>query len=291
MAAMAWASRSPPGFSVLRLLAYESCRYDRLHWHRLICGRESEKNMSASTIEAVLGTCPGLQDLGRELAAQIAAVSRVIDVAGNTILSRQGAVPDALHYLLDGQVALTQTAGGSNAVIDVVHPVSSLALASVVADEPHIMTAQAMRPSRLLEIEAAPLRGMINTRPSLAISMLRGLSDDVHAATRQVLDLKLRNSAQRLGCYLLSLAGDSAEAPVELRLPYQKRLLAARLGCRYENLSRAFAMLRAFGVETHGGRVILHDLEQLAAFAGPDVALVAHPIESAAEAFSRAFEL
>ena len=260
-------------------------------YRRSARGCEIEKKMSASTIESVLGDCPGLQDLGKELAAQIASISRIIEVASNTVLSRQGAAPEALHYLLEGQVALTQTAAGSNAVIDVVHPVSSLALASVVADEPHIMMAQAMKPSTLLEIPAGPLRSMMDTRPSLAITMLRGLSVDIHSATRQVLDLKLRNSAQRLGCYLLSLVPDLAKAPFELRLPYQKRLLAARLGCRYENLSRAFAVLRAFGVETHGGRVILHDLDGLAAFACPDAPLTAEPMESAAEAFSRAFEL
>jgi CRP/FNR family transcriptional regulator, transcriptional activator FtrB len=47
-------------------------------------------------------------------------------------------------------------------------------------------------------------------------------------------------------------------------------LLAARLGCRQENLSRAFAALRAFGVETHGSRVILHDIPRLKALAVPD---------------------
>ena len=247
--------------------------------------------MSASTIETVLGQCPGLQSLEREISAQLAGISRIIEVTANAILCRQGRPPDALRYLLDGQVALTQTAaGGSNAVIDVVHPVSSVALASVVSDEPHIMTAQAMKPSRLLEIPAAPLRELIDTRPGLAINMLRGLSVDVHAATRQVLDLKLRNSAQRLGCYLLSLVGVPTEGPIELRLPYQKRLLAARLGCRYENLSRAFAVLRDFGVETHGGRVILHDLPRLHEFAAPDAPLGEH-VADAAEAFSRAFEL
>ncbi len=48
-----------------------------------------------------------------------------------------------------------------------------------------------------------------------------------------------------------------------MRLPFDKRLLAARLGCRQENLSRAFAALRGFGVETHGARVILHDIARL----------------------------
>jgi hypothetical protein len=58
-----------------------------------------------------------------------------------------------------------------------------------------------------------------------------------------------------------------------MRLPFDKRLLAARLGCRQENLSRAFAALRGFGVETHGARVILHDIAKLRAYSEPDEAL------------------
>jgi hypothetical protein len=32
------------------------------------------------------------------------------------------------------------------------------------------------------------------------------------------------------------------------------------LGCRQDSLSRAFAVLRDFGVETYGATVILHDV-------------------------------
>ncbi len=239
---------------------------------------------------SLLATCPGFELLDGEMLEQLASVSSLIELASQVVLCQQGTVPEALHYLLDGQMALTQTAaGGTQTLIDVVHPISSVALASVVADQRHLMTARAVRPSRLLEIPAAPLRRMIATRPRLAVTMLRDLSQDMHAATRQVLDLKLRNAAQRLGCYLLSLVTLPSPEPVGLRLPYQKRLLAARLGCRYENLSRAFAMLRNCGVETHGSRVILHDMASLRAFAVPDDQAEQEPAATAAEAFSDAF--
>jgi CRP/FNR family transcriptional activator FtrB len=86
---------------------------------------------------------------------------------------------------------------------------------------------------------------------------------------RQVKDLKLRSSTQRLGCYLLALAREQ-NVEGEFRLPYDKRLLAGRLGMTPENLSRAFASLREYGVETHGSRVALHNPAALEAFAAPD---------------------
>jgi len=87
---------------------------------------------------------------------------------------------------------------------------------------------------------------------------------------RQVCDLKLRTTAQRLGCYLLALSKDQTATTASMRLPFDKRLLAARLGCRQENLSRAFAALRSLGVETHGSRVILHDVARLRDYSEPD---------------------
>jgi hypothetical protein len=57
-----------------------------------------------------------------------------------------------------------------------------------------------------------------------------------------------------------------------------KGLLASWLGCRAENLSRAFVGLRAYGVETHGSRVLLHDVGHLRSYAGaalPDAEAIA----------------
>jgi CRP/FNR family transcriptional activator FtrB len=87
---------------------------------------------------------------------------------------------------------------------------------------------------------------------------------------REVRDLKLRSTTQRLGCYLLARVKDRSATRAEFRLPFDKGLLAAQIGCRQENLSRAFAALREHGVETHGLRVILHDIPSLEAVAVPD---------------------
>jgi CRP/FNR family transcriptional activator FtrB len=103
------------------------------------------------------------------------------------------------------------------------------------------------------------------------MALLRAEAREFRALVRQVCDLKLRTTAQRLGCYLLSLSEEQHANATALRLPFDKRLLAARLGCRQENLSRAFAALRGFGVETHGARVILHDIAKLREYSVPDV--------------------
>lgn len=220
---------------------------------------------------ATFDTLPGFRTLDADTLDAVQAISRLIEVPVNALLCRQGTASEALHYLLDGQVTLTQeTSNGEVAVIDVLRPVRGIDLGNVVTGQAHQMTARALTASRLLELRAEPLRALIGQRPSLAATMLQGLSLDMTMVTRHVIDLKLRTATQRLGCYLLRLAWGATGNHAEFRLPVRKGLLAAQIGCRQENLSRAFAMLRECGVETHGGRVILHDMERLRHYAVPD---------------------
>jgi hypothetical protein len=72
-------------------------------------------------------------------------------------------------------------------------------------------------------------------------------------------------------------------------------LLAGQIGCRRENLSHAFGLLREAGVETHGSRVVLHDIDRLRRYAVPDEPMpeiaAADDLLRSARAFSEAFSL
>lgn len=219
----------------------------------------------------VLRAVPMFQTLPEATLAHLAAISRVRNVARGTVLCEQGRLPVVLHILLQGQVTLSGTApDGTEAVVDVVHPVAQFVLAAVLTEQPYLMAAHTVLPSRVLEIDATGLRALLREEPGLALALLQSQARDFRLMVRQVRDLKLRSAAQRLGCYLLAMVEEPDAEQAEFRLPFEKSLLAARLGCRAENLSRAFASLREFGVETHGVRVSLHDVGKLRAFAVPD---------------------
>jgi CRP/FNR family transcriptional activator FtrB len=219
----------------------------------------------------LIGAVPLFERLDTELRARLDAFTTVTTVAPDAVLSRQGDMPQTLHVLLDGQVALSSTAAdGTTALIEVLHPIDHFVLASVLSRLPYLMTARAVTSARLLAIDAAGLLDLVAHEAQLANTLLRSVSREFRTMVRQVRDLKLRTAAQRLGCYLLARVKDGQATRADFRLPFDKGLLAARLGCRQENLSRAFATLRAHGVETHGSRVILHDIPGLKALAVPD---------------------
>jgi CRP/FNR family transcriptional activator FtrB len=211
--------------------------------------------------------------LDPQLRKRIEAISELVTAEQGAVLTHQGAIPGFLHILLEGQVALTSAmANGATTLVTVVHPMGHFVLASVLAELPYLMTARAVMRSRVLAVDAASLRQLIEREASLASALLRSVSHEVRSMVQQVRDLKLRSATQRLGCYLLARVDDRKARKAEFRLPFDKRLLAAQIGCRQENLSRGFAALRDYGVETHGLRVILHDIPRLKSMAVPDEA-------------------
>jgi CRP/FNR family transcriptional regulator, transcriptional activator FtrB len=214
---------------------------------------------------------PAFQHLPDHLLRKIDEITTVTMAEQGQELCREGALPSFLYYVLEGRVALSTTApDGARAVVEVIHPPGDFVLASLVMRVPYLQAAHAVTRVRLLAIEEAPLRGLVERTPELALALLRSLSRDFRNLVLQVRDLKVRTTAQRLGCYLLALMPDPTATEAVIRLPFEKGLLAARLGCRQENLSRAFAALRELGVETRGARVTLRDIPRLTAYAMPD---------------------
>jgi CRP/FNR family transcriptional activator FtrB len=214
---------------------------------------------------------PLFDRLDFSLRHRIDRITQEVAFDADELLVQQGAMPEFLYILMDGQIALSSTAAdGTTALVEVLHPVDHFVLASVLTRLPYLMTARAVTRSRLLAVEAAGLLKLVEQEAPLANVLLHSVSREFRTMVRQVRDLKLRTAAQRLGCYLLALVKDGEAIQADFRLPFDKGLLAARLGCRQENLSRAFAALRAYGVETHGSRVTLHDIPRLKALAVPD---------------------
>jgi CRP/FNR family transcriptional regulator, transcriptional activator FtrB len=221
-------------------------------------------------LEALRST-PLFQDLDDGVMHRLASISKIAVVPEGIVLYRQGEPAEELIVVLDGQLAGSSTAGnGTSAVVEVIRAGETLGLATLLAKLPRLISVRTIAPCRLLSIEAAGLLALVAKETSLVTALLRAQANEFRGLVRQVCDLKLRTTAQRLGCYLLSLSPEEQGNTTALRLPFDKRLLAARLGCRQENLSRAFAALRSFGVETHGARVILHDIAKLRAYAEPD---------------------
>lgn len=199
---------------------------------------------------------------------QIAGISESRDLDAGARIHGQGEHNGPFCILVSGQISCFRTApDGTVTVVEVLQPSGHAGLQSALTQLPALVGTETVSASEIILVDSAALRALLPREPSLATALLRAEAMDFRALVLQVCDLKLRTTAQRLGHYLLELAPDKTSTSVSLRLPFDKRLLAARLGCRQENLSRAFAALRELGVETHGAKVILKDIPRLRDYA------------------------
>src|SRR3978361_2467797 len=179
-------------------------------------------------LEALRGT-PLLRAVSPQVMDRLVKISEIVNVAEDTELYRQGEAAGALYIVLDGQLAgFSTAANGTTAVVEVIRTGETLGLATLLARLPRLMGVRTVTASRLLSIDANGLLGLVEQEPTLVTALLRAEANEFHALVRQVCDLKLRTTAQRLGCYLLALTPEEKANTTAMRQPFDKPPLAPR---------------------------------------------------------------
>jgi len=114
-------------------------------------------------------------------------------------------------------------------------------------------------------VDGKALRQKIRENPDLAFPMLASASGHLKALVDQIEQIKLLSGSQRVAQFLLRLSPDAQGATV-VGLPYEKALIANRLGMKPESLSRSLSKLRHLGVTVDREQVVIADVERLARF-------------------------
>lgn len=191
-------------------------------------------------------------------------------VAAGTVLFEQGELPNFQIVVLSGSVQLFgRSIQGREVLVEVVRAPDMIIPAAVVSGAPYLMQARVPESSRLLLIPAALFRDTLLQDPLLAHAVIGSLAQQFRRMVRQVKNLKLRSSVQRVGCYLLTLS-KRQDTPGQAVLPYEKNLIASELGITRESFSRALASLEQAGIQVAGQTITIADAARLAAACQPD---------------------
>ncbi len=180
-----------------------------------------------------------------------------------------GQKPDFLYVLVDGLIELFTTNADRDSTLAIVEPVSSFILAALITDQPFLMAARTLKSSRVMLIPADLLRDVIKQDGALMQQAMRELAIGYRNMVRALTDIKLRQSTERLGNFLL-LESRKRNGDMNLQLRGEKKLLASLLGMTPENLSRALSALSKHGVSVDGANITITDHDALVKFARPD---------------------
>ncbi len=212
---------------------------------------------------------PLFQQAAEQTFDSLMRIASVHNVPPRRHLIRRGTRPAVLHVLMEGAVELHAGWNGNEAVMAVLRPVSCFILAACVTDLPHLMAARTLEQARIITIPAGDLRGAMRQDAGLAMAAMTELAGSYRSMVRQSMNLKLRNSRERLAAWLLRQSQGLGEMP-SFVLPVEKRHLASYLGMTPESLSRTLRQLQDSGVVVEGARVTITDRDGLMALARPD---------------------
>lgn len=182
-------------------------------------------------------------------------------------LVREGDSPDFLHILVEGDVELFARWGDRETTMAMLAPVSTFIVAATITDLQYLMSARTLTKSRIALIPSQDVRQLFGDDRAFARAIVTDLAGEYRGAVRRAKNLKLRSSVERLASYLVGLR-DEAGCD-SFTLPHEKRLIASLQGMTPENLSRAFASLRRYGVHVEGARVRIEGDDALRKLARP----------------------
>ncbi len=177
-----------------------------------------------------------------------------------------------IHVVLDGWVKLFRIApNGSEAVVSVFARGESFGEAVALKGTCYPVSAEAVSPAEVMHIPSSLLVSLMKEDPQIGISILASTFTHLHSLVEQLEQLKAQTGAQRVAEFLLKLCHRDAGA-CEVVLPYDKVLIAGRLGMKPESLSRAFGRLKSAGVRIQRNHAVIDDVQVLRDYAEVDPA-------------------
>ncbi|NQY43290.1 MAG: Crp/Fnr family transcriptional regulator [Legionellales bacterium] len=107
------------------------------------------------------------------------------------------------------------------------------------------------------------IKECINNNHKFSVNFLQTILEKQHNLNMEIEHLNLQNAVQKIGCFILRLCSIN-EGNTTVELPYNKTLLAARLGMQPETFSRALAKFhKQCNIDINKETVYIHDIEQI----------------------------
>lgn len=214
-----------------------------------------------------------LKSIPVALQEKILAKATPIDLRRGATIFLQGELSKAIYIVLDGWVKLYRiTPNGAEAVVGTFTKGNSFGEAVAFRKDTYPVSAEAATDCTVLRVDAASVLSTISEDPAVAIAILSATFVHLHSLVSQIEALQARTGAQRVAEFLIELCDEEQTGRQSVTLPYDKVLIAGRLGMKPESLSRAFAKLRKCGVHIKQNLAEIQDMQALRDFAEEDPA-------------------
>lgn len=223
---------------------------------------------------AIAKATPLLMNFPDDVCEAVLDRSVVRRIHRGTTIFEHGEHAHSVYIVLDGWVKLFRvTLSGSEAVVGVFTKGRSFGEAVAFRSDVYPVSAEAVTDCELVQVPTSYLLDLVMRCPEVGISILASTFTHLQALVSQIEQLKALSGAQRIAQFLVSLLPDDCTGgPCQVTLPYDKILIAGRIGMKPESLSRAFLRLKDYGVTIKQNHALIEDVPGLIAFGEDDYA-------------------
>lgn len=222
-----------------------------------------DQRLVVNECKSLLKDHPILEGVSDAVLDGLVKVARPQEVSKGQVLFLQEDEAEHVFLVINGWVKVfRETLDGEEAVIDVITRGHMIGEGAIFNGGQHNAGAAAVEPSLVMQIPIRALEDLINQNSDIAVNMLHMVSRQRRRQNHEIESLTLQNASQRIGCFLLRLlpvsAANTPEDDITLHLPYDKSLIASRLGMKSETFSRALGRLKSeTGIGVRGGTITI----------------------------------
>lgn len=175
---------------------------------------------------------------------------------------QEGDPAERVYVLLQGRVRLLQvTVEGQQVIHNIVTPVDSFAVISVLAEETYPVSAQALEESTVLSWDRVTMNDMMRRIPVISQNAIQILSQRVRGLQDRLREMATERVERRLARTLLRLVrqvGRKVPEGVLIDLPLSRQDLAEMTGTTLFTVSRTLSQWETQGIVQSGReRVII----------------------------------
>jgi CRP-like cAMP-binding protein len=195
--------------------------------------------------------------------------------AGNRTKTTKGQIlftqddPANRFYMIEsGWVKLfRETLDGDEVILDVLPAGYVFGESTMFGNDTYPYAAEIVEAGEITAYPLSSLKQIVSNNPPVALALLQHMAEAGKMKDKEIEHRTIMNAPQRIGCFLLRLCKVKQPTPITLNLPYDKTLIAARLGMQPETFSRALNKLQDdTQVKVKGSTVTIDNLWSLISY-------------------------